>query len=82
MRGLLEVRHEITEIPPFLNPKPDCKGGTPVFKKGKGCETLLQGSFKATLRERFLTNRNGRAATCLSPEGEFVAEQCREFPDR
>jgi hypothetical protein len=40
---------------------------------------VLQGSFKASLRERFLANRNGRGATCLSPEGEFVAEQWREF---
>ena len=30
-------------------------------------------------RERFLVNRNDRGATCLSPEGEFVAEQCREL---
>jgi hypothetical protein len=73
--GFLKVRHEITEIPPFLNPKPDRKGGKQLFRKGKGRETVLQGSFKASLRERFLMNRNGRAATCLSPEGEFVAEQ-------
>jgi len=45
----------------------------------ESCETVLQGSFKASLRERFLANRNDRGATCLSPEGEFVAEQCREL---
>jgi hypothetical protein len=50
-----------------------------VLRKGKGRERVLQGSFKASLRERFLMNRNGRVATCLSPQGEFVAEQCREF---
>ncbi len=45
-------------------------------------QTVWQGSFKATLRERFLTTRNGRAATCLSPQGEYVASQCRESADR
>jgi hypothetical protein len=38
-------------------------------------ETVLQGSVKAPLRERFLANRNGCEATCLSPQGEFVAKQ-------
>ncbi len=33
-------------------------------------------------RERFLTNRNGRGATCLSPKGEYVASQWRESADR
>ncbi len=41
----------------------------------EGREKVLQGSFKASLRERFLANRNGREATCLRPQGEFVAEQ-------
>jgi len=36
------------------------------------------GGMRPRCRERFLANRNGRGAACLSPEGEFVAEPCRE----
>jgi hypothetical protein len=42
-------------------------------------ETVLQGSFKAPLRERFLAKRSVRNVICLSPEGEFMTLQRSEM---
>jgi hypothetical protein len=43
-----------------------------------GRETVLQGSVKATLRERFFAKRSDRGANCLSPKGEFLRPQRSE----
>ena len=47
----------------------------PITASNKDRKTVLQGSFKATLRKRFFAKRNGRNAMCLSLKGEFMALQ-------
>jgi hypothetical protein len=48
------------------------------FLGKKGRETILRGSVKASLRERFLAKRSARGANCLSPKGEFLRPQRSE----
>jgi len=49
-------------------------------------EKVLQGSVKATLRERVFAKRSGRGAHCLSPQGESMqpqrSERCRPLKKR
>jgi hypothetical protein len=60
------------------NPPAGMGPGGRIFLSGMPRETVLQGSFKAPLRERFLAKRSDRGANCLSPQGEFLLPQRSE----